>query len=130
MDHSGRLSQVRTALEPSGVDALLVTNLTNVRYLTGFSGSNGQVLVKSDGSVFFSDPRYEARAGDLVQGADIVIYPNKLTDVLSDHLNGARRLGVEASTMTLAEHSEIGEALESVELISTKSVVEDIRRIK
>ena len=130
MDHSGRLNQVRSALEPAGVDALLVTNLTNVRYLTGFSGSNGQVLVKSDRSVFFSDPRYEARAGDLVQGADIVIYGNKLTDVLADHLNGAPRLGVEASTMTLAEHSEIGEALEGVELISTKSAVEDIRRIK
>jgi Xaa-Pro aminopeptidase len=130
MDHAGRLNKVRAALELADVDGLLVTNLTNVRYLTGFSGSNGQVLVKSDRSVFFTDPRYEARAGDLVQGADIAMYSNKLTDVLPDHLNGSHRLGVEASTMTLVEHSEIDEALEGVELVSTKNLVEDIRRIK
>ena len=130
MDHSGRLNKVREALDLQGADAVLVTNLTNVRYLTGFSGTNGQVLVKSDRSIFFSDPRYEARAGDLVQGADIVIYDNKLTDVLPQHLNGLGRVGVESSTMTMAEYSDLDEALEGTQLISTKSVVEDIRRIK
>ena len=130
MDHSGRLNKVRSALERVDVDAALITNLTNVRYLTGFSGTNGQVLVKSDRSVFFTDPRYEARASDIVQGADIVIYSNKLTDVLPEHLNGTSHLGVEASTMTLAEHAELDEALQGVELASTKGVVEDIRRIK
>jgi len=130
MDHSGRLNKVRATLDLAGVDALLVTNLTNVRYLTGFSGTNGQVLVKTDRSVFFTDPRYEARAGDLVQGADVAVYANKLTDVLPEHLNGSSRLGVEALTMTLAEHSEIDESLPGEELVSTKSVVEDIRRIK
>jgi Xaa-Pro aminopeptidase len=130
MDHSGRLNKVRAAIELADVDALLITNLTNVRYLTGFSGTNGQVLVKSDRSIFFSDRRYEARAADLVQGADIVIYDNKLTDSLPATLDGKARLGIESSTMTLAEHSDLAEALEGVELISTKSVVEDIRRIK
>jgi len=130
MDHSGRLNKVRRAIERADVDALLVTNLTNVSYLTGFSGTNGQVLVRSDRAVFFSDPRYEARAADLVEGADIVIYKNKLTDVLADHLDDGRRLGVEAATMTLAEHSELGETLSGAELISTKGIVEDIRRTK
>ena len=130
MDHSGRLNKVRRAIERADVDALLVTNLTSVCYLTGFSGSNGQVLVRSDRAVFFSDPRYEARASDLVEGADIVIYKNKLTDVLADHLDDGRRLGVEAATMTLAEHSELGDALSGAELISTKGIVEDIRRTK
>jgi Xaa-Pro aminopeptidase len=130
MDHSGRLNKVRESLDTLGVDALLITNLTNVLYLTGFSGSNGQVLVKSDRSIFFSDPRYEARAGDLVQGADIVIYDNKLTDVLPEHLTGLVRVGIEAATMTVAEQSDLDEVLEGTDLVSTKSVVEDIRRIK
>jgi Xaa-Pro aminopeptidase len=130
MDHSGRLNKVRAAVERADADALLVTNLTNVRYLTGFSGTNGQVLVRGDRSVFFSDRRYEARAADLVQGADIVIYDNKLTDALPATLDDTARLGIESSTMTLAEHAELTEALEGVELISTKGVVEDIRRIK
>jgi Xaa-Pro aminopeptidase len=130
MDHSGRFNKVRAAIGGADVDALLVTNLTNVRYLTGFSGTNGQVLVKSDRSIFFTDPRYEARAADLVQGADTVIYSNKLTDVLADHLDGTRRLGVEAATLTLAEHSELDGGLDGVDLVATKGVVEDIRRIK
>lgn len=130
MEHSGRLKKVRRTIESGDYDALLVTNLTNVRYLTGFSGTNGQVLVKSDRSIFFSDPRYEARAAELVQGADIVIYGNKLTEELPEHLITAGRLGVEAATMTLSEHAELAEALEDVELVSTKNVVEDVRRIK
>ncbi|MCA1706672.1 MAG: aminopeptidase P family N-terminal domain-containing protein, partial [Actinobacteria bacterium] len=88
MDTQQRIEKVRKVLPSSNVEALLVTNLTNVRYLTGFSGTNGQVLVHSRGAVFFTDPRYEARAGDLVSGAEVVIYPARVTDVLSDHLSG------------------------------------------
>jgi Xaa-Pro aminopeptidase len=130
MDYSGRINKVRAALPDIGVDALLVTNLTNVRYLTGFSGSNGQVLVKSDGAIFFSDPRYAARAADLVQSADIVIYSSKLTEVLPEHVGSVAKLGVEGTTMTLAERDSLAEALSAAEIVATKSVVEDRRRVK
>jgi Xaa-Pro aminopeptidase len=130
MDHGGRIAKLQGTRRAHGLDALLVTNLTNVRYLTGFSGTNGQVLVRDGGASFFSDPRYEARAADLVEGAEIVIYPTKLTDLLPDHLDGVARLGVEAGTMTLLERDQLAEALGSVELVPTKNAVEDLRRIK
>lgn len=128
MDYAGRIERVRETLPE--VDALLVTNLTNVRYLTGFSGTNGQVLVTADRAVFMSDPRYEARAGDLVRGANIVIYPMRITDVLGDLVSGVTTLGVEAGTMTLGEKDDLDERLGDVDLKPTSDVVERLRRVK
>ncbi|MGH2746503.1 MAG: M24 family metallopeptidase [Actinomycetota bacterium] len=132
MDHEGRIRRVRDKLDGAGVDALLVTNLTNVRYLTGFSGSNGQVLVTDGGAVFFSDPCYAARAGDLVVGAEIAIYPARLTDLLPERLAaaGTKRLGIEGASMTLATRDDLDERLEGIELVTTKDVVEELRRAK
>jgi Xaa-Pro aminopeptidase len=129
MDYEGRIRRVAGALPDQKVDALLVTSLTNARYLTGFSGTNGQVLVKPDGATFFTDPRYRARATQIVTGADVVIYPNKLTDVLTEHFSG-RVLGVEGQNMTLAQRASLEEALDDVAIESTGNVVEDLRRIK
>ena len=132
MDHAGRMDTLRGKLEGAGVDALLVTNLTNVRYLTGFSGSNGQVLVTAREAVFLSDPRYAARARDLVTGAEIEIYPTRLTDVLRPRLEaaGVGRLGLEAATVTLAQRDDLSSKLGSVELVSVDGAVEELRRSK
>lgn len=132
MDYSGRIESVRALLGEHDVDALLVTDLTNVRYLTGFSGTNGQVLVTTSGTVFLSDPRYEARANSLVDAAEIVIYPNRLTDVLGDRLSAvkATRVGIEAATMTLATRSDLAARVEGFELVATKNLVESLRRTK
>ena len=132
MDYDGRISKVVRRFDDAGVDGLLVTNLTNVRYLTGFSGSSGQVLVTPSGTVFFSDPRYEARAADLVDGAEVVIFPTRLSDRLPEKLvtHGVKRLGVEARAMTIAQRDDLDERLPGAELIPTKDVVEDLRRAK
>lgn len=130
MSTTDRIAAVTGALESLEVDALLVTNLTNVRYLTGFSGSNGQVLITASGATFFTDPRYEARAGDLVSGADIVLYPNKLLEALPGRLPGIGTLGIEADTMSVAERDELEAGLEGVTVSSQRGVVEELRRVK
>jgi Xaa-Pro aminopeptidase len=132
MDHAGRIERLRSKLEAEGVHGLLVTQLTNVRYLTGFSGTNGQVLITSSDAIFFSDGRYRARAADVVQAADVEIYPDRLSDVLPSHLrrNHIQKLGVEGTTMTLAQHDDLTARLDGVELVATKNLVEDLRRLK
>ena len=52
MDHEARIKRVRESLSAHSAEALLVTDLANVRYLTGFSGSNGQVLITENTAVF------------------------------------------------------------------------------
>jgi Xaa-Pro aminopeptidase len=130
MDHEARIAKVAGALEGQKIDALLVTDLTNVRYLTGFEGSNGIVLIAPGGATFFSDPRYEARAKDMVKGAAIEIYRDRLTDVIPPHLEATRRLGIEGDTMTVSTKAQLSDRLTQVELIATSGVVESLRRTK
>lgn len=130
MDHHSRIERLQAALSSADIDALLVTNLTNVRYLTGFSGTNGQVLVHARGATFLTDPRYEAQAGQLVVGADVVVYPARLTDVLDPLLATAKveTLGVEGS-MTLTERDELVRQV-TPGLVTTPGLVEAMRRTK
>ena len=132
MDHRGRIAKVQEGLQRRDVDALLVVDLINVRYLTGFSGTNGQLLVSSDGAVFFSDLRYEARARDLVQVADVAIYPARLAEELAGRVesSGIRRLGIEASSMTIGQRDDLARDLPDVELLPIKDLVEGLRRVK
>jgi Xaa-Pro aminopeptidase len=132
MDHEGRFARLRAAIVRHDLDALLVTNLINVRYLTGFSGTNAQVLVTPKDAVFLSDPRYRARAAALVSGAEITIYPTKLLDALKPLVGdwSIGRLGVEGATMTLVEKAELEEALGAVDVVTTKGLVETLRRRK
>lgn len=132
MDHEGRSDRLRDKLADLQIDALLVTNLTNVRYLTGFTGTNGQVLVTSAGPIFFTDPRYEARAGQVVEGAEVEIYGAKLSEALRPRLEsaGVKRLGIEATTVTLADRDRMAEALETIELVSVENSIEELRRTK
>ncbi|MFM8944368.1 MAG: aminopeptidase P family N-terminal domain-containing protein, partial [Actinomycetota bacterium] len=55
MDHALRRRRLAALLPEAGVDALWVTRLSNVRYLTGFTGSNGQVLIAGDRARLFTD---------------------------------------------------------------------------
>jgi Xaa-Pro aminopeptidase len=130
--YEARIDRLRGSLDGAKVDGLLVTNLTNVRYLTGFSGTNGQLLVWPGGAVFFSDPRYGARASELVRGAEVDIYPFRLREVLPDRLSaaGVRRLGIEAETMTVAARDDLAGSLGERELVATRGAVEVHRRAK
>jgi Xaa-Pro aminopeptidase len=132
MSYESRIDAVRAGLGELEVDALLVTNITNVRYLTGFSGTNGQVLVSAAGAVFLTDPRYAARAADIVRGAEVVIYPVALTEVLGARVAemGAHRVGIEADTMTITDLDRLSTKLDATELVTTSKVVESLRRRK
>ncbi len=132
MDHAGRISRLSDGLEANGIDALLVTSLANVRYLTGFSGTNGQVLLTRARAVFLTDPRYRARASEIVKGADVVVYDTRLEDELPGLVKqaGIAHLGVEADAMTLSDKTDLVAMLPGVDVVETKELVETLRRSK
>jgi len=130
MDHEARIKRVRESLTANIAEALLITDLANVRYLTGFSGSNGQALITESTAVFMSDSRYAASAADMVHGAEVLIYPHRMSDALKERLGGVSRLGIEAANLSVASLESLTERLHGVELIPTKSVVENLRRTK
>lgn len=101
-----RQSAVREQLSAHDVDAVLITHLPNVRYLTGFSGSSALLLLTSSATVFVTDRRYEAQASHEVgHVADIVIESTnvwkRLGQILPKH--GARSLGFEEDVVTVAQ---------------------------
>jgi len=130
--YSKRRERVREGLGDAG-DALLVTDATNVRYLTGFTGSNGQLLLDAK-PVFMTDGRYEEQAANEVPDLERVVYSGstKLTDVLGGLVadRGVRKLAVEAPHMSIATRDRFASALEGVELASSSDLVETARRSK
>ena len=107
MDVGGRLDRLRPSLAESGLGGLLVTNITNVRYLSGFTGSAGSLWVDQQRAVLVTDGRYRDQAPDQVAsvGADVDVEitgagrPSPV-GVLA---GGVKRVGLEADSVSWAE---------------------------
>lgn len=126
-----RRDRIRERLPVVGADAMLVTKLVNVRYLSGFSGSAGLILVGAE-DVFFTDSRYEEQAAREVPDARRIIPPKDADKVLAAEITGAgiTKLAIEASHVTLSTVRQWRENMPSVELVETTGVVEDLRTVK
>ncbi|MEX0650485.1 MAG: Xaa-Pro peptidase family protein [Actinomycetota bacterium] len=143
MDHHLRRTTLAERLADLEVDALLVTGLTNVRYLTGFTGSNGQALVmdtenaantENAESVFFTDGRYTEQSRHEVPDMQRVAYSAAFGESLAAEVSrlGVRRLGFEAHHVTVRSHERLVAELEGagVELVACDEQVERIRWVK
>ena len=131
MDHDMRRRALTARLDELGVDALLITRLLHTRYLTGFTGSNGQVLVRPDGTLFLTDGRYTEQSRREVPDLERHTYTNPLREELPGLLGGVRRLGFEAEDVTVAARDRFADALgDDVDLVPTTDVVEPLRAVK
>jgi Xaa-Pro aminopeptidase len=132
VDHQVRRRALGARLDALGVDALFVTDLINVRYLTGFTGSNAQILITPDGGTFLTDGRYVEQAAHEVDGIERRGYRHHYRDEVRRSVasSGAARVGFEANALTVAAHAELAEALGEVELVATRGAVEFGRRVK
>jgi Xaa-Pro aminopeptidase len=117
------------------LDVLLVTELANVRYLTGFTGSNGIALVGPQTRAFISDFRYlEQSAEEVLPEFDRMIAraPQELSALIEDALPGGElRLGFEAEHTSVSAHERLrGQLPERVELVAASGLLERMRAIK
>jgi Xaa-Pro aminopeptidase len=124
-----RADRLAEALE---VDAFLVTDLTNVRYLTGFTGSNGMAVVGRDLRRFITDFRYTEQAGSEVEGFEVEQAPAEFNAALADGWpQGPLRLGFEDDRVSVRRHARLREVLpERVELVAAGGAVEALRAVK
>jgi Xaa-Pro aminopeptidase len=131
---ASRRDKVCHALKKLGVDSLLVTDFTNVTYLTGFTGDDSFLLVHPQGAVAVSDSRYTIQFEEECPGLDLHIRRPGVSMVkaLSKVVKtaGIGRMGVEADAMTLALRDEIAAAAPKLELASTTGIIEQLRQIK
>ncbi|MBN1529031.1 MAG: aminopeptidase P family protein [Thermoleophilaceae bacterium] len=111
------------------LDCLLVTNLLNVRYLTGFTGTNGACIVTPDARLFLTDFRYVEQAAEQVRGYERLELGRDMLGDLAGRLHG--RAGFEDSNVTVAQHAKLSESLsEGTELIRAGTPVESLREVK
>jgi Xaa-Pro aminopeptidase len=110
---------------------MLVSRLVNVRYLTGFTGSNGQLLLAPSAGVFFTDTRYEEQASHEVPDLDRRIYARDFKRSLADACRelGLRRLGFESDAVTYKIYRELDETLDG-DLVPLDGEVERLRWAK
>jgi Xaa-Pro aminopeptidase len=124
---------LRRRLAAADLDAMLVTDLVNVRYLSGFTGSNAALLIRVDDEipVLATDGRYRTQAAEQSPDAEIVI-----ERACSPHLAaraaacGVRRLGFESHVVTVDGHVLLQKASEGVELVRAAGAVEALREVK
>jgi Xaa-Pro aminopeptidase len=129
-----RAERLLPGLEEHDLDLLLVTELTGVRYLTGYTGSNGLALVGPDTRVFVTDFRYVEQAAEEVEPSfERIRAPQDLVDELARLLpgEGAIRLGFDDAHTSVAAHAKLRERLDDrVELVAAGGLVEALRRVK
>ncbi|HTA25921.1 MAG TPA: Xaa-Pro peptidase family protein [Terriglobales bacterium] len=137
MDHKGRQRRLQNLLATHGLDALLLTHPANVRYLCGFTGSAGAVVISESKSVFFTDGRYKEQASLEVQGSRIVVTRKSPLAAAAEWLMrnakklGLKALGIEAEHLTVAERSRLVKAMpSSLRLREAPVLVEQARMIK
>ncbi len=137
MDVVARARRLRDRFPDAGIDALLVTRLPNVTYLTGFTGSAGMLLVGPDELVFVTDGRYAEQAADQLADAGVTVRievrvtQSAQREAMSAAARGYRRLGLEAHGVTWAQQRAFeAEWFPGVDLIPTEHLVEDLRRVK
>jgi Xaa-Pro aminopeptidase len=128
MNHSSRLSQLLASVSTP----LLVSKAPNLRYLTGFTGSNGFLLARPDGATFVTDGRYgemaEALVADL-DDTDLIVYTSGQWDVFRSLVDGMSGVDLEADGVTWQFADDFGRET-GVAVTPGNGTVEALRRTK
>ncbi len=138
MDVAGRVPRLRAALAAAGTaDALLVNKMVNIRYLTGFTGSAGAVLVLPDDLLLVTDGRYGQQAAEQLSAAgveaEIDVAGVTAREVVGDAVRaaGVARLALEADAITWDQQRVFAQTwFDGVDLVATVGLVDDLRLVK
>lgn len=126
-----RLTKLRQIIEEEQLGALLVTDPLNIRYLAGFTGTAGCVLVTGDDAYFITDFRYHQQAKEQCKGYRVRIHRygqyNEVNEILAE--KEIEHVGIEAENINVATYLMMLEDFDA-EIVETYGLVESLRRIK
>ncbi len=128
-----RTKRLIKKLEKHEIDVLLVSDIYNVRYLTGFTGTNGLCLIGSGTQQFVTDFRYREQAQAQVKGFDVAVGERDLFESSVRLLAGASptRLGIDHEKISVSKYEALQGSLSSgVEMIQAGGLVEGLRAVK
>ena len=124
-----RTKAIAGSLESKGIDAILISHITNVRYVTGFKGSSACVLVTKKDNIFCTDPRYEEQAKQEIRGFDVLIEKEGRPKEIIERAKalGIKTLGFES---TASYHFYRSLLRKGIKIKAVSNFIEDMRKIK
>ncbi len=129
--HADRRERLRELVRAVGAEAALVTRLVNVRYLTGFTGSNAALLVTDRDDVLATDGRYVTQAGQESPGLELLVDRECATGLTARAgRKGLGRLAFEAHDVTVEGHATLQDVDGAPELVPLGHAVETLRTVK
>src|SRR3954469_24506608 len=131
MDHKARIKNLQQTLARYRLDALLVTHMPNVRYLCGFTGSSGALLVGPQGAALHTDGRYTLQAKQEVRGARVRIVKGSPSIAALAAASGHKvTIGVEADHVAISLRNLLSKAAPKSRLKPLSGLIERARMIK
>ena len=127
-----RLDRVRTAMVDVEADAFAVTNLTNIRWCTGFTGSFGALIVRPDAAVLITDSRYATQAPEQIDSGGAAVEVTVSADIVGvgrQALDGFDRIALEADDISWADQQRWADALDA-DLLATDALITGLRSVK
>ncbi|HJX70067.1 MAG TPA: aminopeptidase P family N-terminal domain-containing protein, partial [Dehalococcoidia bacterium] len=130
-----RLRKLRQRLVKEGLDSILISQPENCRYLSGFDGSAGALLISQDSAILATDFRYLEQAKSQAPDFEIARVKGEARErpllKLAAKL-GIKRLGFEANNLCFADYSQLGEEAEKIklQLIPTEGLADSLRAVK
>jgi Xaa-Pro aminopeptidase len=133
MSVAGRLDSLRARFE--GIDALVISTLPNVRYLSGFTGSAALLVVTPQGALLTTDGRYRTQSSEQVAaaGAELEITIGGMAEqrrAITAFLSASPQIGLEADNVTWSGQRVWADLLSSAELVPSSNAVEALREVK
>ena len=127
-----RIRRIRDMLREQKLDALLVTEPSNRRYISGFTGTSGLVVITPAAAWLLTDFRYVEQAGEQAPFFEVVEHQGEAVHTLKELLNkaGVRQLGFDQNHLVYGEYQRLQEALNPIRLVPTAEWVERLRYVK
>jgi Xaa-Pro aminopeptidase len=134
MDVAGRADLVRQAMAKAGVDAMVVTKRENIRWLSGFTGTNGHLVVTTEDLVAITDGRYREQIAHQLDragvSARIEITITDIGTIIAAAVEPGAQVGLEAAHVTWKQKDQLGSWLPDRELVALDNTIEELRKVK
>ncbi len=126
-----RIQKLLGKMNENKQDAYLVTNMKNIRYLSGFTGDTGKLLITQNNKYLIVDGRFLEQAA-IETNFEVVDYDKSFVKTIKRlcDKNGVKRCAFEGGNVTYSEYDTLKKTLEGIELVSDSTSIEDIRLIK
>lgn len=126
-----RIAKIKEMLEELNLDAFYITHIPNIRYITGFSGSSGYVIVTKDTDYFLTDFRYKEQSAEQVKGFEIRVNYKVMDEMKMIFASEEfKRVGFEATHISVNSYENLKNDFPGVEFVPVSERIEKLTMIK